>query len=596
MTTAKKNNYGGGSITQIQKGKYRIRYSVDGEVTSITISGSKRDAEEGLKRLKAESKKGIIKVKKEGKSGSADPTFAELADIFMESRDFSGSGNTLKLYTTIIRHHLVPDLGKEPVSKLTYHKLISYAHGLREKNRVRYWDTTLNMPFYDSSATLSNATRQKIVLILKVILKYGIKTQGISPMPWLSEIKIANRDDNENKPSEYALSAQEVEALLELSKGTRYEPIILLAVNTGAHISELMGLTWNDCDFESDKPSVRFHRTLYQGSDNGEKVTRYQGMKRSWRKRRVGIPLHVARFFNTYKKTVALKMPTIEAMKGKTTFTYTKFGDMPLFVNSTMDAVMPNTDHLKGGAKWNPRWKAITAKQLEYLIWNKTKKDVGEMFGISGQTVTNKCNKLGLNQPPANYFSRMNPHITLHEIASEMGIGEPYLRALIKGRARAGKTRTEFHMARYREILRRHKTPAPIGEVREVPEVSQTTPRLSGRERVIGDPWFMQGISKAVKKLIRQVRTPDEFGEMVGLPEQANFKSLRHTHATLLLHAGVAVEVVSHRLGHKDINTTISNYLQHREQQDQEAVAVMDGLSLGNSSEEPKVKLLPKAV
>ena len=66
MTTAKKNNYGGGSITQIQKGKYRIRYSVDGEVTSITISGSKRDAEEGLKRLKAESKKGIIKVKKEG--------------------------------------------------------------------------------------------------------------------------------------------------------------------------------------------------------------------------------------------------------------------------------------------------------------------------------------------------------------------------------------------------------------------------------------------------------------------------------------------------------------------------------------------------
>ena len=283
----------------------------------------------------------------------------------------------------------------------------------------------------------------------------------------------------------------------------------------------------------------------------------------------------------------------IRDRKGKTTFNYTKFGDMPLFVNSTMDAVMPNTDHLKGGAKWNPRWKAITPKQLEYLIWNKTKKEVGKMFGVTGQAVTNKCNKLGLSQPPKSFFNRTN-QITLKEIASEMGIGERYLRRLLKGEK--GKIKGEYHMARYREILRRHKTPSHIGEVREVPEVSQTTPRLSGRERLIGDPWFMQGISKGVKNLLRQVRTPDEFGEMVGLPEQANFKSLRHTHATLLLHAGVAVEVVSHRLGHKDINTTISNYLQHREQQDEEAVSVMDGLSLGNSSEEPKVKLLPKAV
>ena len=592
MTTNSRKK-GRGSIQNIGRGKYRVVYRRNNERISRNVVGTKREAENVLSQLMGMSDKSFGSEKRKKDAGRDSLTFAELADTFMESRDFSGSGNTLRMYTTTIRHHLVPDLGKEPVSKLTYHKLISYAHGLREKKAVRYWDTTLDMPFYDSSATLSNATRQKIVLILKVILKYGIKTQGISPMPWLSEIKIANRDDNENKPSEYALSAQEVEALLELSKGTRYEPIILLAVNTGAHISELMGLTWNDCDFESDKPSVRFHRTLYQGSDNGEKVIRYQGMKRSWRKRRVGIPLHVARFFNTYKKTVALKMPTIEAMKGKTTFNYTKFGDMPLFVNSAMDAVMPKTDHLKGGAKWNPRWKAITPKQLEYLIWNKTKKEVGEMFGVSGQTVTNKCNKLGLNQPPIGYFNRTNQN-TLREIASEMGIGERYLRRLLKGEK--GKIKGEYHMARYREILRRHKTPSHIGEVREVPEVSQTTPRLSGRERLIGDPWFMQGISKGVKNLLRQVRTPDEFGEMVGLPEQANFKSLRHTHATLLLHAGVAVEVVSHRLGHKDINTTISNYLQHREQQDEEAVSVMDGLSLGNSSEEPKVKLLPKAV
>nr|WP_317628512.1 tyrosine-type recombinase/integrase [Latilactobacillus curvatus] len=39
-----------------------------------------------------------------------------------------------------------------------------------------------------------------------------------------------------------------------------------------------------------------------------------------------------------------------------------------------------------------------------------------------------------------------------------------------------------------------------------------------------------------------------------------NFHSLRHTHATMLLEAGEKMKVVSERLGHSRISTTMDTY------------------------------------
>jgi integrase len=45
-----------------------------------------------------------------------------------------------------------------------------------------------------------------------------------------------------------------------------------------------------------------------------------------------------------------------------------------------------------------------------------------------------------------------------------------------------------------------------------------------------------------------------------GLPEQMTPHWFRHTHATALLLAGTPMHVVSRRLGHADIQTTINTY------------------------------------
>jgi len=50
-----------------------------------------------------------------------------------------------------------------------------------------------------------------------------------------------------------------------------------------------------------------------------------------------------------------------------------------------------------------------------------------------------------------------------------------------------------------------------------------------------------------------------EFLERIGLP-RLNFHCLRHTHASLLLQAGVDIKVISERLGHSSIRITYDIY------------------------------------
>lgn len=53
---------------------------------------------------------------------------------------------------------------------------------------------------------------------------------------------------------------------------------------------------------------------------------------------------------------------------------------------------------------------------------------------------------------------------------------------------------------------------------------------------------------------------------------QFNFHSLRHTHATMLIEAGVKPKAVQERLGHNNIETTLQTYVHNTEDMEQEAV------------------------
>lgn len=55
-----------------------------------------------------------------------------------------------------------------------------------------------------------------------------------------------------------------------------------------------------------------------------------------------------------------------------------------------------------------------------------------------------------------------------------------------------------------------------------------------------------------------------------------NFHSLRHTHATMLIEAGVSPKAVQGRLGHEKIETTLQTYVHNTDTMAQEAVDVFE--------------------
>lgn len=60
---------------------------------------------------------------------------------------------------------------------------------------------------------------------------------------------------------------------------------------------------------------------------------------------------------------------------------------------------------------------------------------------------------------------------------------------------------------------------------------------------------------------------------------QFNFHSLRHTHATKLIEAGVSPKAVQVRLGHENIETTLQTYVHNTEAMEQEAVDVFEAIA-----------------
>ena len=58
-----------------------------------------------------------------------------------------------------------------------------------------------------------------------------------------------------------------------------------------------------------------------------------------------------------------------------------------------------------------------------------------------------------------------------------------------------------------------------------------------------------------------------------------DFHSLRHTHATRLIEAGVSPKTVQARLGHENIETTLQTYVHNTKQMEENAVEVFEKIT-----------------
>lgn len=73
--------------------------------------------------------------------------------------------------------------------------------------------------------------------------------------------------DNDTKEKKRILTEEETILLLENSKRGMLYPILIVALNTGMRMGEILGLTWNCVDFENKV--IRVEKTLCYLSGDG---------------------------------------------------------------------------------------------------------------------------------------------------------------------------------------------------------------------------------------------------------------------------------------------------------------------------------------
>lgn len=83
--------------------------------------------------------------------------------------------------------------------------------------------------------------------------------------------------------------------------------------------------------------------------------------------------------------------------------------------------------------------------------------------------------------------------------------------------------------------------------------------------RLDGSPLRPDYLTKTIKKLLEKCNLPD-----------IRFHDLRHTHATLLLMAGINPKVVAERLGHSKVDMTLDTYSHVLSQMQKEAAEKLD--------------------
>ena len=172
--------------------------------------------------------------------------------------------STLQSYEMNVKNHIVPHVGSVPLQKLTPSHLNSlYAHLLATGRR-------------DHRGGLSSKTVRYIHTIIHKALQDATKWNLVA-----RNVAAASDPPRPQPPNlRSTWSAGELSQFLDLIRGERLYAAWLLAASTGMRRGEVLGLRWEDVDFDEGMVSVR-HTLIsvaYEIRDSTPKTRRGQRM------------------------------------------------------------------------------------------------------------------------------------------------------------------------------------------------------------------------------------------------------------------------------------------------------------------------------
>lgn len=210
---------------------------VTGKRKQITRSGfaSEKEAIRAAAKLEQELEAGRI---------ASTPTLQEFATMYFETNVKNQvDDNTYVLQWHLMKQFVLPKLGKYKLDKITPFQLEKFYRDLLDEgvNRgtVKMISMVINKTF---------RTAQKWNYIIFNVTQH-VKSPAYNP------------------PKMKIWTAEEVKKFIEGTKGTRFHIAYVLALTTGMRMGEILGLMWEDIDFE--RKELRVIRSLQYNRVNG---------------------------------------------------------------------------------------------------------------------------------------------------------------------------------------------------------------------------------------------------------------------------------------------------------------------------------------
>ncbi len=205
------------SLGRDVSGKYRFHWE--------TVKGTKKDSEKHLSEMLSQQDKGtFIKPTKTTMTEYLERWLADYAKPNLGPRTYEG-------YESIVRCHLIPDLGHIPLMQL------------KPQHLQKYYAMKLASGRHDGTGALKQTTVSHhhtcIHRALKMAVRWGLISSNPAdavtpPRPQHTEMHTMSEDD--------------LHAFLATAKTTPYYTIFYAFLFTGMRRSELLALRWSDVD------------------------------------------------------------------------------------------------------------------------------------------------------------------------------------------------------------------------------------------------------------------------------------------------------------------------------------------------------------
>lgn len=210
------------------RGAVSLGYDAQGQPLRKTVSG--RTQEEVRERMAA-----LLSAQHTGMlADSGGLTVAAYLDRWMQAKERDGvKPNTLRSYRDTARLYLIPSLGCKKLEKLTPLDVEAMLSALRKVGK--------------SPQVLGYTLR-----VLKMALRQAVRWQMVP-----RNVAEAIKPPKVTRPELHVWTPEQVAAFLDASQVHRLHAAFYLALMTGMRRGELLGLQWEDIDWERSRLKVR---------------------------------------------------------------------------------------------------------------------------------------------------------------------------------------------------------------------------------------------------------------------------------------------------------------------------------------------------